>query len=353
MKCLTKKFTVFLIVICSFGLAEQALGQLSFNISSTGDANADAGFQMAAAYWSSQFEDDVTVNVTAGFADLGGSTLASSRNGTNFFSYAAVRNALAANSSSANDSTFVNSLSTAGTINVYANRLTDNPNGSNSLTPFLTTKNQVGVNRTNQKALGLRAGDSAGEDTQITFNSNSAFSFDFDPTDGIDSDKLDFVGIAIHELGHSMGFTSYVDVVDGFGDVLALANVAPTVLDLTRYSPDSFGVNAVDFTADTRAKYFSIDGGENAATTGLNHWSLGGRSDGRQASHWKDNLGLGIMDPTAQPRGQLHVVTELDLMAIDVIGWDRISSVPEPGVACLLAGLLGMTSLIRRRTAAA
>ncbi len=348
---LRKSFAVTLVVMFSCCCAEQAAAQLSFNISSTGDANADAGFQMAAAYWSSQFEDDITVNVAAGFSNLGESVLASSRNATRFFSYAAVRNALATNSLSANDSTFVNSLSNSGSINVYANRLTDNPNGSGSSTAFLTTKGEVGVNRTNQKSLGLRAANNAEEDTQITFN--NTFAFDFDPTDGIDADKLDFVGIAIHELGHSMGFSSYVDIVDGFGDILALSDVAPTVLDLTRYSPDSFGVGAIDFTADARAKYFSIDGGQNAATTGLNHWSLGGTSDGRQASHWKDNLGLGIMDPTAQPRGQLNLVTELDLMAIDVIGWDRISSVPEPGTACFLTGLAGMASLIRRRSVTA
>ena len=44
--------------------------------------------------------------------------------------------------------------------------------------------------------------------------------------------------------------------------------------------------------------------------------------DGYQASHWKDDLGIGIMDPTAAPPGEIMIVTDLDIMAWDVIGWD-------------------------------
>ena len=67
-------------------------------------------------------------------------------------------------------------------------------------------------------------------------------------------------------------------------------------LDLLRYSALSKASGVIDFTADTRAKYFSIDGGTTAGpgfSTGRNF------GDGQQNSHWKDSLGLGIMDPTA------------------------------------------------------
>jgi hypothetical protein len=67
------------------------------------------------------------------------------------------------------------------------------------------------------------------------------------------------------------------------------------------------------------------------------------RGDGRQASHWKDNMGLGIMDPTAAP-GELLVVTTLDLQGLDVVGWDL--SVPEPATLGLLATMiLGLAGL--------
>ena len=203
------------------------------------------------------------------------------------------------------------------------------------------------VSRSNQKALGLTDPHATESDTEITFN--STFSFDFDPSDGIDAGKIDFVGVAIHEIGHSLGFTSSVDIIGGLGDQLPISSLGPNLLDMSRFSPDSVANNAIDLTYDTRPKFFSIDGGASAATAGLNHWSLGGANDGRQASHWKDNLGLGIMDPTAAPAGQLNIVTELDLQAIDIIGWDRITGVPEPSGCLVLASLLIGFGLKRRR----
>ena len=59
-----------------------------------------------------------------------------------------------------------------------------------------------------------------------------------------------------------------------------------------RYSAASFALGAIDWTADTRNKYFSLDGGVTAGplfSTGRNF------GDGQQASHWKDSLGIGIM----------------------------------------------------------
>ena len=39
---------------------------------------------------------------------------------------------------------------------------------------------------------------------------NSAFGFDFNPGDGIDPDKTDFDTVAVHEIGHALGFSSLV-----------------------------------------------------------------------------------------------------------------------------------------------
>ena len=78
----------WIVVVAVLMLGTQsAKADLIFNISSTGNADADAGFRAAADFWSGVFTDDITVNVTAGFTDLGGSTLgqASSSNAT--FSY--------------------------------------------------------------------------------------------------------------------------------------------------------------------------------------------------------------------------------------------------------------------------
>jgi hypothetical protein len=96
----------------------------------------------------------------------------------------------------------------------------------------------------------------------------------------------------------------------------------------------------IDWTAGLEVKYFSLDNGD----TNLAEFATGRvHGDGQQASHWKDNLGIGILDPTAAP-GELLVVSALDLTALDVIGWTPI---PEPST--LLLGACGMLLVMRRR----
>ena len=103
----------------------------------------------------------------------------------------------------------------------------------------------------------------------------------------------------------------------------------------------------IDWTADARAKYFSIDGG--ATSLGGATFSTGRFGDARQASHWKDNLGLGIMDPTAAPSGERMVVGPNDVNAFDVIGWNLTAAVPEPSTYALFG--LGLLAIGLRRRA--
>ena len=75
--------------------------------------------------------------------------------------------------------------------------------------------------------------------------------------------------------------------------------------------------------------------------------------DGRQASHWKDSLGLGLMDPTAAP-GELLMVSENDLIALDLIGWDVVYSsgtvIPEPISMILFGtGVVSLFGVVARR----
>lgn len=332
---------------------------LEFSMNSTGDSNADAGFQKAADYWSSQFGDDITVNLTIGFSSLGGSILGSASSTQATYSYGTFTAALAGDATTADDNTAVTNLPAGASLDMYLNRTSNNPNGSGSATPYLDNDGDANnttlrLTNANAKALGLIAHNQTGQDAAITFNSD--FSFDFDPSDGIDAGKIDFVGVAIHEIGHAMGFISGVDILDinsppVNGPFADNQFTFVSALDLFRRSDASDTAGAdIDWTADTRTKYFSIDGGNtklvtNAFSTGVNF------GDGRQASHWKDNLGLGIMDPTAAPAGNAMVVTALDLQAFDVIGWDPIvAEIPEPGALVMLAVVLvGLIGVRRRR----
>jgi len=165
---------------------------------------------------------------------------------------------------------------------------------------------------------------------------NSAFSFDFDPSDGIGLTQIDFDGTAVHEIGHLLGFTSNV----GLRELDSNAPIRPTLWDLYRFRP---GVNSSTFATAQRilssgADQVFFDGGaELALSTGRPD---GAGGDGRQASHWKaDELTgayIGIMDPSIS-RGKRDLLTGNDLRVIDVIGYQLRTSASQPGSAPVIS----------------
>ena len=192
------------------------------------------------------------------------------------------------------------------------------------------------VTNANSKALGILNGDRDNLDGYIVMSdlssqSNAEWNYNFLRESSVKDNELDFVSVAIHEVGHVLGFVSGIDDGDWL-NVVTEANEEgkeikadkmkfATPMDLFRYS----GENEMDFSMGANS-YFSIDGGQSNLgdfSTG-EYQEMGG--DGYQASHWKhsDNNALGIMNP-ALKLGQSREVSSLDVTAMDVMGWDVVN----------------------------
>lgn len=333
-------------------LPGQALN-IQLNASPGMDADALAGFEMAASYWESRLTDSVQVNIDIGYQNLGSQILGQAGSNQVVVSAANFFNALGTDSTTSYDALAVGNLpalSGSGGLSFLTQKNTEGGSTAVSLDNDNSANNRfLALNTANAKALGLYSSTAA--DASITFS--SAFSWDFNPSDGngVGAGLQDFVGVAIHEIGHALGFTSGVDSVD-FAITGDPASSPPynapfdldgyavfTSLDMFRYSaPGTLNLAAGG------TPYFSLNGGATnlgAFSTGTEH------GDGAQTSHWKDNLSLGIMDPTARPPGQANEVTQLDLIAMDVIGWNVSYAVPEPASAVLAA--IALLGLARRR----
>ena len=282
------------------------------------DANgpAKAAFIRAAQIWEAQIKSPITIYLdvhvgpqradgTAWPSDIIGSTSSPAMTS----GYQTVRGQLIAGASTSAEIPLYNSLPSS----VLPTNLGD----SSSTTVSLSIA----------RAIGLADPTAQSTDAAASIGFNSAnFSFDYDPSNGIQAGQTDFEAVAVHEIGHALGFTSRAG---------RTTPANPAIWDLFRFRTGTtlgtFGTAQRIMTADGLQYYFSGPPELGLSTGGADGEAPGG--DGRQSSHWRDDaLGgtyIGIMDPTIGP-GVRRQMTANDTIALDSFGYNLSNSNPPP-----------------------
>ena len=316
------------------GIAPQGVQsfQINLNVGATLAANpaAAAAFERAAGLWEAQFIDPITVTIDADLTDLGNDLVLGEASSVVLSdTYTSVVNAVMDDGAQESDDGITQSLPTAAGFSV-------------ALPPTYTYQGSIAGNKATLKALGFTGLDAQFGAPDATIVFNTRFDFDFDNRDGVGPGLIDFETVAAHEIGHALGFTSTIDVIDTLTP--DPSGEMPSLFDLFRFATAPAG----NPTADTEFTSFArmlVPGTpavfddlmmEHALSTGAEN------GDGNQGSHWKDdNIAgplIGIMDPTLPP-GMVFPLTAADVRVLDLIGWDT-----EGGVATTTTTIPGTTT---------
>lgn len=305
------------------------------------------GFEMAGEFWSQQLADNVTINIFVEMTDylpenvIGGALPGIEDN----IRYADYRTKLGQDVTSDIDSLInYNQPSSTDKFTAYFDAEYDS-NGH-----YKVDNNEyIKMTRANAKALELINPHDTSLDGYILMRDLDGvgdgdlnqIQWDYSYGDNqIASNSLDFLSVAIHEIGHTLGFISGLDQANWLagkrnvnanneanyynGMVGNLNNATP--VDMLRFSSGSNhasgnGNSWVDMTIGGNP-YLSFDGGQTTVAYFATGRDTGLGGDGDQASHWKQQENaVGIMDPVLG-LGQRRQITQLDTQLFDAIGWD-------------------------------
>ncbi len=278
-------------------------------------------FENAAAQWERYIKDPITVTIQVQVDETTGGTLGFASPYTRFFPYESIRGYL------------------------IADALKHDPEDMPTLTlpeilPIITPATNpfsgfVGITKANWKAIGMPSLEHL-----------------YGPTDGFITLSSQLVGggaepVALHEIGHILGFMSGIDAVEFYRAGGYSTPVSPYTMDLFRFREQENPSSAEDFTTmprilDTEGLQYIDDGiNRSLVSTG---WQFG---SGFQASHWHHGPSTGIMEPIIWRWDSL---SPTDVGMLDVTGWDvyRTSQPSASEPTSLMFSVLGILFLYSR-----
>jgi uncharacterized protein (TIGR03437 family) len=293
---------------------------------------AKAAFLRAARAWESLIQNPITVVIDVDFGPTGfGEPFGENQYGFTHFqrtfdatAYPAIRSALIRSAGSPQEAALDNSLPSA--------QLPTNLGATMGLIYHIAPMRALGLLAPVADPDAERA--TLGAPPSISFN--SAIGFDFDPSDGIQPERIDFTASSMHEIGHALGFFSGVGIQELYPTA---PPQTPDVLDMFRFRP---GVTFETFATAPRVlssggEHIFFGGGPELPFSTGRPDETGG--DGRQAGHWKDDMFtgryIGIMDPIFEFSTR-YEITANDLQALELIGY-RTNPLPNPQEAELAA----------------
>jgi hypothetical protein len=274
-----------------------------FNVSGSIPSGALTAIANVEAYMESLFADLITVTIDVSFANLGPGVLGGTSSFYTSTTWSTSRTGLI-NGQDAND-TIEDSLPSGSTIPV---RYSSSSSVTNEGTVFWTRANY-------NSTVGSVAGSAA------SMQFNNAFTFDYDPVNGITTGFYSFNDVMIHECGHALGFTSGVDF--RIRDIEALDIYRFQRTDGSGdYNPDTLA----EFQVRARLAAFNKPNDDHNSDLISAEMRM---SDGSpyQASHFREqSANIGLMDPALAP-GETwypaYFATNTDLTMFDAIGYNR------------------------------
>ena len=273
-----------------------------FNADATVPAEALTAFATAKAYLETLFSNPITVTVNVSFQNMGSGGVIGGTSSAFVYNvaYTTSRTGLVAGMDG--DDVIQNWLPTGSTVPVkYA-----------GAAGAVTNESAVEWTRANYNAT---VGTVGGISASMSFNTQFAPNFDYDPSNGVGGSQLSFIDVVVHETGHALGFVSGADNFSGINF---------TSLDLYRFQNSANNpATYADF--QTLARLVTYNSPNDDVTTDLIAASYR-MEDGSpyQASHFRQRPPyIGLMEPALSYGSTQYpnYFSTADRAAFDAIGY--------------------------------